>query len=96
MDERDARELSHVTGLTLDRARMALDAWERVGVTGWRAQQIITRCTSMGVDPASMADAVYAVANHRTPSPIGPLPKKIDVRWPPLGTESISYWVNDD
>ncbi len=85
MDEREAIELAAKTLLTVPQARAALAAWGIVGATGWRAQELISHLLAVGADPVDAANTAYALIYHRTPSPIGPLPKRVEVHWPPPG-----------
>lgn len=98
MDEREAIELAAKTPLTVLQARAALAAWGMVGATGWQAQELISHLLAVGADPVNAASTAYTLIHHRTPSPIGPLPKRVEVRWPPPGVHLLpdSYWIRDD
>jgi hypothetical protein len=66
VDTRDAQELARVTTLSYERACEALRLWEFHGYTGWRAQEIISRCLGAGYDPVEVALRVSRILGRET------------------------------
>lgn len=94
----DALEWSQVSSLSFSQAARVLEAFEPLDLTESRRDELIRQCILNGGNPIQFAydiwDAQEAYTRKRQ-SPIGPLPKRVEVRWPPPGVPE-SYWIRDD